>query len=522
MSENSFRAVTALIVGGGPVAQIIGKHLKMSGIDDIGLMLKPKYAPIADQGFELHQLITMKKKRLRQRYDDFKIVPSVETLQRVHYDQVYICVSGPELRSGWLEQAWPHLRHSLWITFTSGIDDYEYLARTIPERYIVMGQIGFLAYDAPLPGENIDPRGVAFWFPPGQMTYFKGHDEVTTALIVRTFERAGMPCGTRSSFDADRIYASAAVTCFAAALEIHNWDLKSLLADTVGMARLCVTQGEIGTAIYARYQTDSTLNRRLRKPFWWKLALKYLDGVIPLPLAQYMKAHFSKHRRQMEQQFGDFVKIVRASGSEATGTQSLARDWARNRPELAERSIDHLMPMGMIANTSTRSVFSETGQLGGEARGKAAADAKGMPLGSAAVPVMNAQQPFGSGSQQPTHGFPVQPAPPGQNPSQATSPAMPQQPQPQQGYPPQQQQGYPPQQQQGYPPPQGYPPQQQQGYPPQQQQGYPPQQQQGYPPQQQQGYPPQQQQGYPPQQQPAPHEPYVQDHTEPPFQRDDD
>lgn len=497
MSSNSLRQVTALIVGGGPVARIIGKHLKLSGIDDIGLLLKPKYAPIADQGFELHQLLTLKKKRLRQRYDDFKIIPSVETLARVHFDQIYICVSGPELRTGWLEQAWPHLRHSVWITFTPGVDDYEYMAQTIPERYIVRAIPGFIAYEAPLPSENINPPGIAYWFPPGQMTYFKGHDEDTTTMITRQFDRGGFPAGSTSTFDGDRLYESAAMTCAAAALEIHNWNFEALLNDRSGMARLCVTQGEIGNAIMARYGTDSKLNRRLRSPFWWKLALKYLDGFCPFPLPEYMASHFTKHRRQMEQQFGDFVKLVKAFGVDPTGTQSLARDWARRRPAVAERSMDHLLPMGMVANTAVRSVFSETGELGGEAKGKNAADAKGVPI-AAHASQSNQQLPARPGSDPKNPTQPVQqqhvPGQPGQPQQYQGHPTQPTQPYPQQGHPQQQhpQQGHP---QQGHPQ-QGHPqyPQhpQQQGHP--QQQPYP----QPQPGQQGQYFNPQQPHGYPP------------------------
>ena len=399
--SNSLRQITALIVGGGPVGRIIGKHLKMSGVDDIGLLLKPKYAAIADQGFELHQLQTMKKKRLRNRYDDFKII-RMEELSRVHYDHVYICLSGPELRTGWLEQAWPHLRHSLWVSCTPGLDDYDYLLRTIPERYIVLCKPGFIAYDAPLPGEDISPPGTAFWYPPWQMTLFKAHDVPTAAMLARMFEKGGLPCGVASDFEAQRLYDSAAAVCFAAALEIHNWDLLALRNDATGLARLCVTQGEVGNAILQRTGFENQMNRRLRKPFWWKLILKYMDNFMPMSLSGYMQHHFMKHRRQMEQQFGDFVRLVRDHGVEPTGTESLAREWARRRGAVAERSFDHLMPMGsMVANTASRSVFSESGELGGEARGKAAADAKGMQINSSAVHI----QAPADGSQQ----FPSRP-----------------------------------------------------------------------------------------------------------------
>ena len=46
-----------------------------------------------------------------------------------------------------------------------GVHVLERVGRFVPPQQVVSGEIGFIAYQAPLPGEALDP-GTAYYFPP--------------------------------------------------------------------------------------------------------------------------------------------------------------------------------------------------------------------------------------------------------------------------------------------------------------------------------------------------------------------
>lgn len=338
------REIHALVIGGGAVGQVIGKHLALAGVQP-SLYLKPKYAGTADEGFYLHPTPTFGKQHTI-RWDDFKIYTRPEQLAQVHADQVYICTSSTDLRRGWVEQIWPLFRHALWVVMTPGLDDYAYMAKTVPERFLVEGKVGFLAYNAPLPGEEL-AEGVAYWCPPMSPTMFTASDPETGLAVTRLLEKGGLAVGLATDFHANKLYSTGLTLPLVLSLEARGWDFNRLRDDRAALARLCVAINEIATAIEAQTGTSSTMAMRLKKPGTWRLFLKYGDRFAPIPLAAYYRAKYTKFRAQSEKLLNDFAGLIARHGGNPVALADLRREWLEMRPRLAEVETD-ITPSGMV------------------------------------------------------------------------------------------------------------------------------------------------------------------------------
>jgi len=343
--DQPVRGIHALIIGGGPVAQVLGKHLALAGVN-LALYLKPKYAGTADEGFYLHPTPTFGKRHVI-RWDDFKIYTRPEQLQAVHADQVYVCTSSTDLRRGWVEQIWPMFRNALWIIMQPGLDDFAYMSKTVPERLLVEGKVGFLAYHAPLHGEEVYPEGVAYWCPPMSPTMFTAQDPETGLAVTRLLERGGLPVALSTHFHADKLYSTGLLLPLVLSLEARGWDFARLRNDKSALARLCVAVNEISTAVEAQTGVSSTMAARLKKPGFWRLFLKYGDRFAPIPLAAYYRSKYTKLRGQSEKLLNDFAGFITRHGANPLALADLRREWLEMRPRLAEVETD-ITPTGML------------------------------------------------------------------------------------------------------------------------------------------------------------------------------
>jgi ketopantoate reductase len=345
MADHRLRQIDALVVGAGAVGQVIGKHLAVAGVNTT-LFVKREYASVADEGFELHHFSPFGKHE-RRRFDDFKIIKDVQELEQRHFDQVYICVSSPDLKSGWVPRFFPHLRHSIWVLLQPGLRDHEYMASVVPERYIVQGTPGFLAYHAPVEGDGLSPPGVAWWRPPFQSTLFEGPDEQTTTAVTRLLDRGGLKCGVASNLVARDLYRRALVLPFAMAMELNGWSIDAICADSGTLGVMCAIVDElIGVVEQATGRPPGRAGRH-RKASYWKFAMKGTRWFAPFPIEAYCRAHFTRRRRELDQLVDEYMALAQSVGRPVNSLRAMRDHWRRKRPDIQRANID-LTPSGMV------------------------------------------------------------------------------------------------------------------------------------------------------------------------------
>ena len=429
--EQQLRQISVLIIGGGPVAQVLGKALSNTGAN-ISLYLKPKYASVSNAGFAVYPTST-RGKRLHDRWDDFKIYTTPEQLHALHADQVYVCVGQHELRTGWLEQIWPSFRHAYWVFVQPGLEDYAYIAKTVPERFIVQGKMGFLAYRAPIGDEDLITPGVAHWIPPGAHTYFKGQTDEAGLVVANLLTAGGLRCGLSTEFHAQRLYSSALLLPFVMSLEARGWSFERLRGDSAAIARMCVAIGELSALVVAETGKWSKLASWLRKPWVWRALLKYGPRYAPIPLEAYYRTKYTSLRPQTEALLDEYARLLARHNLKPVGLADLRRDWLAMRPRImdmpSETPADAFAAAAARTHTSTAGIAAVDASRSGEL--PAASQSGPMPAASQSGQFQQpmtlgqfrpgtpnppvAQQRFAPAQSSPRHslrpGAPTQPAP---------------------------------------------------------------------------------------------------------------
>lgn len=426
MADHNLRQTNALIVGGGAVGQVIGKHLALAGVHT-GIFVKHKYASVADEGFELHHFAPFGK-HTRLRYDDFKILHDPKVLSERHFDQVFVCVSSTDLRTGWLEKFFPHLRHSIWVIMQPGLRDYEYVASIVPERYIVQGTPGFMAYHGPLEGDDdVYPPGVAWWRPPFQATLFEGPDERTTTSVTRLLDAGGLKCGLSSNLMTRNLHRRALILTFAMGLETHGWSIDALSSDKGMLRVMAQVADELHGLVAQATGSPSRSARRYRRGWYWKLAMKTMRWFTPFPFEPFCKDHFTRHRDELERLLDDYEALAKTVGVSTRSMAALRAKWESQRRGLESDDRTDLTPAGMVVpelNTpgvsfgggSSDSLPQASAPSAGSSQQLAQPQQPQQPSSQSQTPA--AQRPFGSSASQ-SGSFPGAPSAAPSSPSQS-------------------------------------------------------------------------------------------------------
>ncbi len=334
--STQLREISALIIGGGPTGQVIGKHLALAGVN-AALYLKQEYAGPADLGFYLYRTPTWGK-RENLRWDDFKIYTTPEQLSAIHADHVYVCLAEQDLRTGWLEQVWPHFRHAYWIFLQPGIDVKSYVSKIVPERFVVQMQPGFLAYEGPLGDEERYPRGTVFWHPPGGASLFDAIDAPTGVAVSNILQKGGLKVGIVSNFEGEKLQASTLLLPFLMTLETHGWSFERLREDKRAIARLCVAVNELVSGIRARTGFESSRGYRLQKPWFWRLILKYGPNFAPIPIEDYFRERGTRQRQETELMLEGMARLLTEAGVKPIALADIRKEWLQSRPRFAASS----------------------------------------------------------------------------------------------------------------------------------------------------------------------------------------
>jgi 2-dehydropantoate 2-reductase len=296
----------ALIVGAGAVGQVFGHHLAKAGAE-VSFLVKPKYVAECERGFMLYKL----PRTEGERFAAAKIVSEADAT----YDQVYITISSPALRSGtWLADLARATGDATIVVLQPGIDDRAFVGERIAESRIVDSTINFLAYHAPLPNETrFAAPGVAYWFFPGKAPFSSSSAGERVAEVVRALAAGGLPAKRAKDVPNKAPFPGAVLSAFIAALEASGWSFTAMRER--GLAKLGARAAREAIAVVAHERgVKAPLGPRLlARPFGFRVFMRIAPRVAPVDLETYLRVHFTKVSDQMHEGFAKYAELGRGA-----------------------------------------------------------------------------------------------------------------------------------------------------------------------------------------------------------------
>ncbi len=293
-----------LIVGAGSVGQLYGHVLKQGGAD-VGVYIRPKYVDQAREGYHLYE----RKRGFSQseRFVPDSIHTSPEEIVDQEFEAVLFCVPAPGLRGGWLEPFCEATGDATLITLTPGLDDRKFIARHCEEERIGVGLITAIAYPAPLPGEEVDEPGTAYWFPPMTPAMFDGPRE-RLEPVLQALKAGGMNSRFRKNLEVEAAYGAAVLNIFIAALEGADWSFDAVKGSAEIRKLIDAAWSEAMELIEDRFEKKPPLPLRFLGPTTLRGGLMMAPMVPPFDLETYLKVHFTKVGHQTRMTLDDYIE----------------------------------------------------------------------------------------------------------------------------------------------------------------------------------------------------------------------
>ncbi len=309
-----------IIVGAGATGQVYGRHLALGGAQ-VTYLVKPKYEAEARRGFTLYAL-NERDATTPLRFEDCRIVTSVEEVAAETWDQAWLTVAAPAIFQDWLPPFLEAIGEAPVVSLTAGADVRDHLLAHLPPERLVLGLVALIAYQAPLPGETRFPEpGVAYWFPPLGASGFSGaFDPVSD--VVSSLRQGGQPARQVSDATLAQLVPNALLMPHLLALEQAGWSFdrfreRERLALASRAAREAIAIGA------RRHGISPPASRLLARPLVLRLALGASRVLIPLDIERYIEFHFTKVRSQTLLHVRRFVEVGREQGLPTEALETL-------------------------------------------------------------------------------------------------------------------------------------------------------------------------------------------------------
>lgn len=308
-----------LIVGAGAVGQVYGRHLQRAGVE-VAFFVKEKHAAEARSGFTMYPLDQGTEP---VRFEGFDVLTSVAEVAARSWDQVWLAVSSPALRGAWLPGILGAIEGATLVMLQGGLDDRALvLERWSPER-LVTGLIAFIAWNAPLPGDDRMPvPGVAYWLPPLTSSPFSGVD---ADVAVSRLRAGGLPAKVVEAVQRRSPFPSAALTSHVAALETAGWSFDEVRrSDHLALASAAAHQAMWISARQLGSRPPLAFRLGVR-PVAARALLGWGPRLVPFDLEVYLREHFTKVGDQTRQHLRTWTELGKAQGQEVGALVELVR-----------------------------------------------------------------------------------------------------------------------------------------------------------------------------------------------------
>lgn len=277
-----------LMIGAGAVGVTYGRHIQRSGAK-LTFFVKPKYVEEVRQGILVYPLKRRERWSAPLELDDFDVVSTVDEVAAGRWDQVWLAISSPALRGGWLAPILDAAPDATVVMLQPGLLDRAFMLELVPEERLVAGLINLVAYHAPLPGQTLDVPGYAYWLPPLSSTPFQGERALQ---IMQTLKGGHMPASVRDDVTDRTVFGSAVLLPHMAALECAGWKLNMLRGD---LMRLAARASQEATAVAAKvHGARPGLLNAVARPFFTCPISFLAPSVVPFDLEVYLRYHFEK------------------------------------------------------------------------------------------------------------------------------------------------------------------------------------------------------------------------------------
>lgn len=303
-----------LLVGAGAVGAVYGRHLQKAG-DTVAFYVKEKYRAETAAGFTMYAL---SESKAPVRFEGFEVLCSLDEVAARPWDEVWLCVSSPALRGGWLGPLVEAAKGARVVSFQPGLRDGELLLEAVPAERLVKGIIAFSSWHAPLPGEVLDPPGTAYWFPPLSPCLFQGPG---AQEVARRLSKGGCPSRVGDA-DAMTARGSAFLNTAVAALECAGWTFAALregpwsgLAADAGSEALDIATAHLGIG---RGPMGA-----LTQGFIVRAATRAVPLVAPFDFEAFLKLHFTKVGDQTLQALDTWIAEGQRQGKAVGRLQEL-------------------------------------------------------------------------------------------------------------------------------------------------------------------------------------------------------
>ncbi len=309
-----------LIVGAGAVGSVYAYHLQQGGAE-VWLFVRPRYKQACALGIRLYQLNHQRRPRI---FVPTGCLTHVDEVAAHTWDQVWLCVSTTALLGSWFAELATGFGGASVVGLQPGPEARALLLRQIPERQLVSGVITMVSYQAPLPGEKVRDRGIAYWFPSLSPNGFKGPARRTGA-VVASLQRGGCPAAVQPGLEKLSGFGSALLMPLMASLELAGWSFSELKRGP-RLLRALRAAREACSAVSAELGEPPPVWLRLLFPGLARGVITLAPHVVPLDLETYFRYHFTKVGDQTRALLAQYIELARKSGLPASGLSQLQRE----------------------------------------------------------------------------------------------------------------------------------------------------------------------------------------------------
>lgn len=294
-----------LIVGAGAVGQIFGRHLSLGGAE-VAFYVRPSRMEAMGHRLNFYPLTRRSRPEWPATFDDFDLLCEPAEVARRGWDQIYLCVPSPALRSSLLTELAAAAGGATIVEIQPGLGDRRLLLDHFSPNRLVSGMVTFASYPGPLPGETLPQPGICYYFPPLIASPFSGPANRTRA-VVESLSNGGVPA--RVHPDVGPLSASlvAAQTALMAGMELSGWSFKRLRRGAwLGLA--IQGAGEAISVAADFHQGKPPLILGPLRPVTLWLAAILAPRLYPFSLEAFLRLHYNKLREQSRSLLATYIE----------------------------------------------------------------------------------------------------------------------------------------------------------------------------------------------------------------------
>lgn len=295
------RRLNILLVGAGAVGQAYGFHLQRAG-HQVTFAVRPHYIDALETGLDVRCLNGSQKGG--HTFSDFRCLALSEIVD-ASWDQVWLCMSSPALRTGFLEALVAAVGDAGVVMLQPGMDDRNYVLQWVPEHRLCSGLIGLVSYQGPLDQQR-GPEEMTWWFPPLSASMFSG-GEALTSVVVSELNRGGCPARRVVDVRQFGAFGSGVLMPLVAGLELAGWSFQ-VLSSSGGLARVA------GAAREAT-QLAAPGHRRwlvtlVTQPLILRTIITVARWAAPFDLEAMLAVHFTKVGDQTREMLERYLELA--------------------------------------------------------------------------------------------------------------------------------------------------------------------------------------------------------------------